>query len=299
MQACAERLFAAALAVASVAGLAWGQRAGFVLFPSEAAEQFEQPPEHRFVHPVTAPYFHENSFVTSDVRAWFIYHEFPTDQLIGGGSATVAAVQARLAITEWLQLVAYKDGYIDFDTPLVNDDGVGDVGAGLKFAFLRDHEHQWFAAVGVGYEFAWGDPGVLHNDDEFRLWASMDKGWGRFHVGGTFNWFIVDGENQDLGNSDRLSWHLHADYWLTEWFSPVVEVNGYHVLDAGASPLAFQGVDVANFGQGEDDPVVTFGFGGEIRPAGDWAFRGAFEVPLTEEDDLYGWRFTMSIVYSF
>lgn len=284
---------------AALAAPATAQQAGFVLFPSGGGAPQEQPVEERFVHPLTAPYHHENSFVTSDVRAWFLYHEFPSDQLIGGGSAATAAVQLRVAITEWLQLVAYKDGYIDFDTPLVNDDGMVDVAAGLKWAFLRDYERQWFAAVGVGYEFPIGDPGVLQNDDEFRFWASMDKGWGRFHLGGTINWFLVDDQDLDLGNSDRLSWHLHADYWVTDWFSPVVELNGYHILDAGSSPLPFQGVDVVNLGLGEDDPVISLGLGAEIRPAEPWAFRGAVEVPLTDEEDLYGWRVTFSIVYSF
>lgn len=289
-------LLAAAAGLGSEAG---AQQAGFVLFPSENDATTEQVPEHRFVHPLTSPYYHENSFVTSDLRAWFLYHEFPSDQLIGGGSAATAALQFRMAITEWLQLVAYKDGYIDFDTPLVDHDGMTDVAAGLKWAFLRDWENQWFAAVGLGYEFAIGDPGVLQNDDEFRLWVSMDKGWNRFHLGTTLNYFIADGEDLDLGNSDRFSWHLHADYRLTDWFSPVVELNGHHILNAGTSPLPFHGLDVVNLGQGEDDAAVSLGLGGEIRPAEDWAFRGAFEVPLTDEEDLWGWRATFSIVYEF
>jgi hypothetical protein len=288
-----------ALLVACLSLSASAQQRGYVLFPGEDDPVLDVPPEHVFVHPVTAPYYHENSMVTSDVRAWFVYHEFPSDQAIGGGSAATAAVQVRLAITDWLQLVAYKDGYFDFDTPLVDEDGVTDVAAGLKWAFLRDHEHQWYAAVGVGYELAVGDPGILQNDDEFRFWVSMDKGFERLHLGTTLNWFIADGAGQDLGNSDRFSWHLHADYRLTDWFSPVVELNGYHILEAGESPLPFHGLDVANLGRGEDDPAVSLGLGGEIRPAAGWAFRAAAEVPLTDEDDLWGWRATFSIVYSF
>jgi len=78
-----------------------------------------------------------------------------------------------------------------------------------------------------------------------------------------------------------------------------VEINGNHILDAGTSPLPFQGVDVVNLGQGEDDEVISLALGGEVRPAEDWAFRGSVEFPLTDEEDLYGWRMTWSVVFSF
>ena len=231
----------------------------------------------------------KDSFVTSDVRAWFVHHDFPASSPIAGGHASVFAVQIRLALTDSLQLVAYKDGYVEFDTGLLDTEGTNDIAAGIKWAFLQDFENDLHAAVGVGYQFGAGDDEVLQDDDELRFWASVNKGFDRLHLGGTVNLLIPTDSEDALGDSTRLFWHLHADYAVTEWFSPVVEFNGYHVLEAGdMTPLPFSGVDVASLGSGEDDPVVTVGVGGEIRPVDNLGIRVAYETPLTDENDLFG-----------
>lgn len=281
--------------------VAVAQHAGFVLFGEPSSEAAAQTPEQRFVHPITDPYFHEDSFVTSDVRAWYIYHNFPDDN-IGGGDANLFAVQLRLALTDQIQFVAYKDGYLDFGSGLVNDDGWMDIGAGVKWNFLQKWDEQLHAAVGAGYEIAAGNGSILQNDDEWRLWASINKGFDELHLGATANLFIADDEDSGLGNSDHASWHLHADYWVCDWFSPVAEINGYHVLNEGFDPLPFQGIDVANLGGQSDEAVITYGIGAEVRPFGDdadVALRGAFEGPITSGDDLYGYRLTFSLVWSF
>jgi hypothetical protein len=59
-------------------------------------------------------------------------------------------VQARLAFTETLQLVAYKDGYIDLEGDVVDTEGFNDIGAGLKWQFWRDVESNFYAAAGAG-----------------------------------------------------------------------------------------------------------------------------------------------------
>jgi hypothetical protein len=278
------------------AGEVYAQHANFVLFgnPNPAAEV---PAEQRFVHPVTDPYYHEDSFVTSDVRAWFVYHDFPQGGVIKGGTAKDYAVQVRLALTEQLQIVAYKDGYLDFDSGLTNDSGWNDVAAGLKWNFLQDWEDQLHAAVGVGYELPVGDPSVLQNDDELRLWASVNKGFGPLHLGATVNGIWHLGSQDALGDSDRLIWDLHADYFVNRWFSPVVEVNGFHTFNKGNEVVGFSGLDVGNLGGGDD--VVTLGLGSEFRPIDDLAFRVAYELPLTNGDQLYGYRVTASLVFSF
>src|SRR5690554_2867496 len=77
---------------------------GFVLF-GESGQPLSE--EQRFVRPLTAPYFHEDSFVTTDVRAWYVNHQFYGDTI--GGDVAVYAVQVRIALTDRLQFVAYKD----------------------------------------------------------------------------------------------------------------------------------------------------------------------------------------------
>jgi len=289
----------AAGAVMLAAHDAGAQHARFVLFGDPDPAAAALGPETHAVHPITSPFFHENSFITSDVRAWFLFHDLPNDSLIDGGEAYAVAVQVRLALTSSLQFVAYKDGYLWLESGLVEENGWFDIGAGLKWAFWQDFSKQFHMAVGAGYEIASGTERVLQDDDEIRVWGSIDKGFDKWHLGGTLNFFFPVGSEDDLGDSYTMSWHLRTDYRLTDWFSPVIEFNGYHVLQAGDSPLPFQGIDIGNFGNGEDDPVVTIGLGGEFRPATDLGLRVGFELPLTDNEDLYGWRVTASIVFSF
>ncbi|MEM1354794.1 MAG: hypothetical protein AAGC44_12275 [Planctomycetota bacterium] len=295
--------FAASLLVAGLTGLftandASAQHADFVLFGEPDPEAAAVPENQQFVHPITSPFFHENTFVTTDVRVWYLYHEFSNSTL--GGNVQAAAVQLRLALTDTLQLVAYKDGYLWFDDSVVSDHGAADLAAGLKWNFYRDIENQLSLAAGVGYQLGIGNDEVLQDDDELRLWGSIDKGFDSFHVGATLNYFYPTGSEDVLGDSERISWHLHADYYVTDWFSPVVELNGYHTIDASSTtPLGFTGVDVANLGGGESQDVVTMGVGAEFRINPDLAIRAGYEFPLTDNNDLFGDRITVSLVWSF
>ncbi|XAL99329.1 hypothetical protein OT109_17335 [Phycisphaeraceae bacterium D3-23] len=289
---------AVAVTAAALALPAAAQHADFVLFGEPDAEAADVPENQQFVHPITSPYYHENSFVTTDVRAWYLYHDFPNSVL--GGDVQVAAVQVRLALTDRLQLVAYKDGYAWFDDTVVNDHGLMDIAAGLKWNFYRDSAEQLSMAVGVGYEISSGDDHVLQDDDELRLWFSVDKGFDDFHVGFTFNYFYPTGGEDPLGDAERISWHVHLDYYVNEWFSPVVEFNGYHTIDASSTaPLPFTGVDVTNLGGGESQDVVTMGIGGAFRLDSDISLRIGYEFPLTDDIDLFGDRWTASLVWEF
>ena len=137
----------------AAAGLAASaQHADFVLFGEPNPEADQVAPERQHVHPVTAGFYHEDSFVTSDIRAWYLYHDFPKSTAISGGNVQAYAVQVRVALTDQLQFVAYKDGYANFEAGLLQDDGFLDVAAGLKWNFLQDWENDLHAAVGIGYE---------------------------------------------------------------------------------------------------------------------------------------------------
>lgn len=279
---------------------AYSQAAETVLFGEQDRAGLELPVERQAVHPVTSPYYHEDSFITTDVRAWYLVHSFPGNSPIGGGDATVFAVQVRAALTESLQLVAYKDGFADFDSGLIDDSGLMDLGAGLKWAFLQDWETDTHAALGLGYELGIGDEEVLQDDDEVRVWGSFNRGFDRLHLGANVNYLAAVGSEDALGDSDRLSWHMHADYYVNSTFSPVLELNGYHTLSDGDNvAVPFSGADVANLGGGEDEDVITAGLGFEVRSGGLGAFRVAYESPLTDNEDLFGYRWTASVVFGF
>jgi len=87
----------ALLAALFVSAPASAQLADFVLFGRGDAEVPTVDQDHTFVHPISDPYFHEDSFVTSDVRGWLLYHDFPRSSAIAGGRAVVGAIQVRLA----------------------------------------------------------------------------------------------------------------------------------------------------------------------------------------------------------
>ena len=256
--------------------------------------------DDQFVAPVTSPYYNENSMIGTDIRAWYVHHKFNDDALGSDTSATDYALQVRVALTDSLQLVAYKDGYLDVDGA-VNTEGWNDLAAGLKWQFLRDDESHLYAAAGIGYEFRTGESRALQNDSELRLWVSVDKGFGKFHIGGTVNYRVATSDNNDdNGNSDVLTWHLRADYRLSDVFSPVVELNGYHIVSDSDTGLALNGADVLNLGATDADGTVTAGIGGEFRCGDGVALRAAYEVPLTDNNsDLFGTRLTFSIIYSF
>lgn len=273
-----------------------GQHAGLVLFGDPNPEGAKVAPEHQFVHPITAPYYHEDSFITSDLRAWYLNHNFPAKNL--GGKAQAGALQARLALTDRLQLVAYKDGYVDLDSA-INQSGFVDIAAGLKWNWLQDWERQFHSSIGAGYELRTGQGRVLQNDDELRLWGSVNKGFGKLHLGANINYFVPTEKDRGLGDSDQLSWHLHADYWSCAWFSPVLEINGYHVIDEGPVGLPFHGLDLVNIGGGQGEEAIALGLGGAIRPCENLSLRVAYETPLTQEEDLFGYRWTLSAVWSF
>lgn len=295
-----RQILLAAGMVALASSLASAQHTGFTLFGSPNAEGQALASERKAVAPVTTPYYHEDSFITTDVRAWFAYHNFPDGGVLNGGDAKVYAVQARLALTDRLQLVAYKDGYVDFDSGNIKDDGWNDLAAGLKYAVIQDFKSDFHVAVGAGYQFGIGDASVLQNDQEARFWASVNKGFGKLHLGGTVNYIQHTGNEDALGSSDRFMWNLHADYWVCKWFSPVVELSGFHTVDEGDNtPLPFSGADVANLGGGSD--LVTLGLGAEFRPLNtdDFGVRLAYEMPITDGDDLYGYRWTFSLIYRF
>lgn len=286
----------------SFSTLAFAAETTFVLF----GENVPRPaPEDTFVSPVSAPYFHEDAFVTTDARVWHVSHSFDADTISSATSdVAITAVQLRVALTPRLQLVAYKDGYTSFEDRLPGAEereGWNDLAAGLKWALLQDPEQNLHAAVGVGYEFGIGEKDVLQDTEDYRFWASINKGVGRLHLGANVNYLLADDKNDGLlGSADMVTVHLHADYFLHPVISPVVEVNAYFVTDAGGPGLPFSGVDAGSLGGGEDEDTYTGALGVELRPLGpDLGLRVAYETELSDNVTLFGDRWTFSATYRF
>jgi hypothetical protein len=289
-----------AVLFATLSSFANAQGSNFVLLGSSSEKI---PAEKKTVRPLTAPFFNEDAFITTDVRGWFVHHQLGELD----GNLEITALQARLAITENFQVLAYKDGYANFSEDITDegDEGWEDLGLGIKWALFQDVGSQLFLAVGAGYEFGVGDDQVFQDTDEYRFWVSANKGFGRLHFGATANYVIAaDGKYDGIaGNADLLTIHLHADYFVSKWFSPVVEVNGYFVQEANSSNggTNFSGVDAVSVNGGDDDDTITYALGFELRPLGEsLGLRTAYETQLNNsEDSLFGYRWTFSAVYEF
>lgn len=293
------RLLPLSLSAFLFAGFAGGAVAGETVEAKKEVVPVIPVEEDIVVHPITGPYWHEDSFIGTDLRPVFAYHHFP-GEIFGGGRALVYAAQLRVKLTKQLQLVAYKDGYTDIQLKGYNQPGWNDLAAGLKWAFYQNDALQLHSAVGVGYEFASGDDEVLQDDDEVRFWWSINKGFGRLHLGATVNYFLATDNGDDpFGDSNHLSWHFHADYQVNDWFSPVVEVNGYHVMDEGDTVTPFSGSDVLNLGGNKNENTITVGVGAEVRPVRNLAVRAAYERAINDDADLFGHRWTFSAVIKF
>jgi len=302
---------AAASLVMMLSGQAKAQKAGFELFPSApqlalptdpnaAADRSAITADQQFVHPITAPYFHEDSFVSTDVRLWYLYHEFAPNSAVGGGEAQVAAAQIRVGITDQLQLVAYKDGYAWIHSGIIKKSGWNDIAAGLKYNFLQNYTTQTYAALGVGYQLPWGESKVLQNKEELRIWGSVNQGlFDKLHLGATANFFFATGETGPFGASDTFSAHFHADYAVCKFFSPVFEANFYHTWRDRHAALPIQGADVTDLGGGKSDDITTLALGFEVRPIDNVGVRAAFERNFANTKDIFDNRLTLSAVISF
>ena len=210
MKPSTQFLLATALCVAAQSSSAQG---GFVLFgDSGTAPQ----PEHKAVRPLTAPYFNEDAFVTTDLRAWYVNQ-------------------------------------------------------------------------------------ALQDTNEYRLWFSANKGFDRLHLGFAANYRIAEGDDANtFGAADMITLHARADYYVSEWFSPVIEISGYFVTDEGSVGAPFSGVDAVAVGGGEDEDKITGALGAELRPFGpDLGLRLAYETELSDKVSLFGHRWTFSTVYEF
>ncbi len=253
----------------------------------------------RIVHPVTAPTYNDDAYITTDLRGSYINHQIPGNATSTEGAARVYGGQLRYAVDERLQLMVYKLGYTDVHGASGEELGFDDFAVGVKYAVLQDWESQSHVSVGLGYEFGVGDEDTFGDDDELRLFGAYNKGFDRSHIGVAVNALFATGSEDDLGDSDRLSVHFHYDYELTEMISPLIELNYYKTLSDGNPVTPFNGLDLANFGGNEDEDALSIGLGGEVRMKNDIALRIAYESPLTDDVDLWGYRWTASAVWRF
>jgi len=266
--------------------------------------------------PITNPTLFDLALPTTNLHPIFIWHELPDEinttagKLPLGGDVEVYALQFEFALNDRLSIVASKDGYVDMnpDSTLGSEEGFANLGGGVKYAFLLDPVSRTALSGTLAFEFPTGNTDVFQGEG---------KGTTNLIFSGlklVDDWQFAGGAGFHIPFSDEQStssWlSAHASYKVTDWFIPLVELNWFHVLDAGdgsttaVSPIVeFEGGDFFNLGasnatENRDFVSAAIGFRSQLSESVDAGV--SYEVPLTnDENSLMESRLTVDLVWKF
>ena len=263
--------------------------------------------EHKhYVPPVSNPILNETPFITTEVRPFYIYHSFPDTVpglgLPGGGNANIWAVQLRVALTDRLGFIANKDGWADvnFKAPGLSDDGLANLSFGFKYALISDPKQETIVTAGLTYEAPTGrlkaGPFWLQgNGDGFlNPFITAAKSFDKVGVQGMVGAkFALDRDK----NASWFNFAVHMDYEILPNFFPLVEFNGFVPIDeANLTPFVFEGFDVVSIGGSDVSSVISFAAGSRYRITDHLIAGIAYEIPLTDDEDILDWRLTADLV---
>ena len=235
-----------------------------------------------------------------------------------GGDFQLYAVQFEYAFHDRLSLVATKDGYVDFnpDTTLSKETGFANLAAGLKYAFIYQPENQFALSGTATVEIPTGSSGVTQGsgDGAVNLILSALKLNGSLQLaGGAGVHLPID---MDAGSTTSFV-STHISYEVNPFFTPLLELNWYHVLDEGdggnrfgpqiggglPGAIGFEGGDLLNWGASnakENADIVTLAAGFRSKLNEDFTLGLAYEIPLTNTDEnLMENRITLDLLYHF
>ena len=273
--------------------------------------------------PISNPTLFDLALPTTNVHPIFLYHSLPdqVNSTLGplnvGGHVELYALQAEFAVNDRFSIVATKDGYVRMrpDGTLSQEEGWANLGAGVKYAFLLDPVSRTALSGTMSFEIPTGNSDVFQGegDGAVNLIASGLKL--------IDNWQFAGGLGFQIPFSDQQStegWlSAHVSYEVCSWFTPLVEVNWFHVIDPGngtgnypsqvggfvPAVVQFEGGDLFNIGavnadDNRDFVSAAFGFRSRITESVD--IGAAYEIPLTNEDDsLMESRVTVDLVWKF
>lgn len=255
--------------------------------------------------PVSNPVNFEDPRIESNIKPIFVHHELDDKFVTAGGDVQIYALQLRYAVNDRLAIIATKDGYVDFNpnSVLPKDKGFANLAAGAKYAFFKDSDS--IATAGLRYEAPTGEKEVLQGtgDGAINPFFSGAMALGCEEL--PFN--VVAGTGLRIPVSSHDSFFYDADVHFDTKvgiFSPLVEFNLVHVLDAGDRlPIADEGQDFFNFGAADSDgeTMLTFAAGSRIDIAKDVSFGAAYQIPLIRGTGtrVTDWRLTTDLTFRF
>jgi hypothetical protein len=254
-----------------------------------------------FISPMTNPVYFEDPRQLSELRGIFIDHKLPVLLGAPAGEIRLYALQARVRLTDRWSLIAVKDGYIESESPLIQD-GWADVTAGLKYSLYRDASCGRLLSAGLRYETYAGHRGSLQGNGNgvFDLFLSGGTRLGnRSHYltsGGLILPVDSHAENQ------MAYWSHHLDYRILKRTYLFSELNWYnYIRDANAFPVALEGGDLFNFGSPgvSGNNIVTNAYGLKFKPTRHLETGVALEFPLTERRGILDNRITADLILRY
>jgi hypothetical protein len=255
--------------------------------------------EH-FHEPLGQPLYFESPFNDTGLRALYLKHDFSDRSLLQGGDVTIYALQARLAITDRLALIATKDGYSELESGLIQDEGWNDLAAGFKYVLVADQAKDYVVTPGIRYMAENGHRGILQGGaDEVSPFVSVAKGYERLHLLGNVTLRVP--MDADEGNTVG-HWDLHVDYDVNPGsdavFAPLFEVHGIHYLSDGDTALPVGGLDYTNLGSQPAESFVAWaGIGARLEISKKYEIGACYEFALTDpDDDLMDTRITVDFI---
>jgi hypothetical protein len=255
-----------------------------------------------YVAPVSSPIFNETPYITTEIRPMWIHQEIPGSFATGGGDIDGLAAQIRVAITDRLGFIATKDGWadVDFDGVLQSEDGALNLAFGLKYAVVAQAETNSLVTVGIKYEAPAGDiksSGIRlqgQGDGLIDLFVAGARTFGPLGLEANVGTQIAMDGDDDMSFAH---YSLHVDYEVLERIYPLLEINGFSPIDDGnRTNVGANGLDLVNLGSGNASTVVTFAPGVRVRLHEHADFGFAYEVPMTDDQDLMNWRVTTDFV---
>lgn len=256
-----------------------------------------------FIEPVTNPLWFEDPRSRTRVRFVMINQMIPEDSILAGGDLQVYALQVSLALSDRLALIAVKDGYSTLQSDaLPNEQGWGDIAAGLKYVFIRDVEDQFLLTGGFTYELSQGSADVFqgNGDGMWNFFLATGKQFGPVHFLGAAGWHLPNNGNKE---SESIFYSVHLDYEMIDSLYALWELNGIHYTGNGnALPgVNVEGGDWLNLGAGNVDGnnfvSTAFGLTKVFNPH--FSIAWAHEFPITERKDLMDNRDTFMMILTY
>ena len=259
-----------------------------------------------FVGPISNPVYSKDPRSLTEVRLLFVNDWIPNQNpAFNGGNFQVYGMQARVALTERLSLIADKDGYA-----VINPDGADEsdgwlnIAGGLKYLLIRDVENQFLFSVGSMYEFQSGEAEVFQGQGSglISLFGTAGKQFGEStHFLATAGQILPTDRRF---NSSYFYMDLHLDYELWGWLYPLVELNWFHYTSGGnwgIPSVVGEGDGLINIGTSgvTGNDLVTTAVGAKVRLNEHAELGVAWEAPISNRKDLIQHRLLCELILRY